>query len=85
MTTRTTRPYFLNEAVKAVVLGDFKLLAMWVATRSTYDDDIEPLHNPSWVANARSQEQAHLEHLQEKVALARTVYAAKLAHDAKDI
>lgn len=62
-----TRPYFLNEAVKAVVMADLTLWAMWIATRDTYDDEIEPLHNASWVKQAQENEAKHLETLQEKL------------------
>lgn len=36
---------------------------MWVASRYVYDDEVEPLHNPNWVATAKVEEQKHLDSL----------------------
>ena len=60
----TTKPYFLNETVKASVEADSTLYAMWKATRGTYDSDIEPMHRASWVAEKQAEEATHMEHLQ---------------------
>lgn len=73
----TTRPFFLNTAVEAVVKADLTLWAMWVATRDTYDSDIEPLHNASWVSTAKAKEVAHLEVLQAKLAQAKAEFDAR--------
>lgn len=67
-----TRPYFLNEAVNAVVKADLTLWAMWIVTRDPYDDEIEPLHNSSWVKQAQENEARHLDRLQKKLAQAKS-------------
>ena len=66
-----TRPYFLNETVQTTVMADLTLWAMWIATRGTYDWEIEPLHNPDWVKKAQENEAKHLDRLQEKLTQAK--------------
>jgi len=73
----TTRPFFLNAAVKATVMADLTLWAMWVTTRDTYDDEIEPLHNASWVSKAEAKEAEHLEFLQGKLSQAKAEFDAR--------
>jgi len=82
MTHPSRRPYFLNPDVAREVGASRVLFAMWVATRSTYDDEIEPLHNAHWVANARSDEQDHLDALKIKLAIVddRTLTPEERAH-----
>lgn len=64
------RSFFVNQAVKTIVVNDPRLLAMWVATWTTYDDEIDPLHRPIWVATAQAREEAHLNHLKDKLKIA---------------
>lgn len=79
----TTRPYFLDPTVKLTVTRDNILMAMWVATRDTYDADIDPLHRPAWVADAQAKEKAHLDALQVKRAHAHALTTRCPQCDAK--
>ena len=58
---------FLNPAVEAEVIAEPTLFLAWRLTQPHYDWEIDPLHNPSWVAEEQKREEATLIVLKERV------------------
>lgn len=66
------RPRFLNPEVEREVRADETLFVAWCLTHGDYDEEIEPLHRPSWVAEAQAREVRDVADLKKRIAAAQT-------------
>lgn len=54
---------FLNKDVEREVVSYPELYIAWRLVYSSYDPDIDPLHNPDWVKHEQEKEVKRLEDL----------------------
>jgi hypothetical protein len=53
---KSIQRYCLNEEVAGYLLKHQSLYLAWRACVSPYDGDVDPLHNPDWVARQKLKE-----------------------------
>jgi hypothetical protein len=63
----TKKIYFLNEKVEQELRANHNLLVIWVLQYGSYDDEIEPLHNPDWVRTQKEVEAQKLTTLKDRL------------------
>jgi len=79
MPSTSMRTRFLNPDVEREVRANPTLWVTWCITVGDYDDDIDPLHNPDFVARAKRREVDHLANLKRRVAEAEAAFVSETA------
>ena len=71
------RYLFLNRKVKEEVTADPELFLVYRSMYGDYDPEIDPLHNPDWVARKQAVEKDRLEYVKGRLALAKKELAGE--------
>ena len=75
--------FALNKDVRDELLKDFQLFALYITKYGTYDWEIDPLHNPSLVANTKKQEVLRLEDLRKSIEKAKVFFDSAVEEQKK--